>query len=236
MKTSKHTFFCNNLNDYQLPNDESHHAISVLRLKSGNLINISDGQGNYALAEIVIADKKQVTYKILEEFQQPKPKIHIHIAIAPTKSNDRIAFFLEKATEIGISEITPIITANSERKKINVERWEKILISASKQSNNHHFPILNGLTKLSDFIKNQQRKDTHYFIAHCEEDKIRTELKNELINYKNNCILIGPEGDFNQEEINLAIANNFKPVSLGNTRLRTETAGIVACHTLNLIT
>ncbi|MFD1552636.1 16S rRNA (uracil(1498)-N(3))-methyltransferase [Putridiphycobacter roseus] len=235
MKTSKHTFFCNNLNDLNLPPDESHHAVGVLRLKSGNHINVTDGKGNFALVKIIEPSKKNLTFEIVEKFQQAKPTTNIHIAIAPTKSNDRIEFFLEKATEIGITEITPILSANSERKKINTERWEKILIAASKQSNNHHFPILNELTKLHDFIKENNSENTQYYIAHCEADKPRTELKDEQITQKNNCILIGPEGDFNLEEINLAITNKFKPVSLGKTRLRTETAGIVACHILNLI-
>ena len=151
----------------------------------------------------------------------------LHIAIAPTKSSDRFEFFLEKATEIGISEITPILTKNSERKKLNIVRCQKIVESAMKQSQRLFLPKLNDLTPLSAFL--QQSNSSHLkLIAHCEEDD-KTELKDLVLKGKDVCILIGPEGDFNPNEIEDALAIDFKPVSLGEKRLRTETAGIYVC-------
>jgi len=236
LKTSKHTFFCENLDSFELPPSEAHHANSVLRLKPMDCIKIINGKGDLVIAEIKSISKKSLQFSVIEKRHQAKPNHHIHIAIAPTKSNDRIEFFLEKCTEIGISEITPILSKNSERKQIKIERWNKIITSAAKQSNNLNFPIINEMVLFNQFIDHSKNKDYSYFIAHCEDDQNKIELKDEKILTKKSCILIGPEGDFNMEEINLAKLNNFKPVSLGESRLRTETAGIIACHTLNLIT
>jgi len=153
----------------------------------------------------------------------------LHLAVAPTKMNERYEWFLEKATEIGIQEITPIICEHSERKVIKTDRFQKILESAMKQSLHYYLPKLNEPIAFKDFIKKEF--DGQKFIAHCEETDKKS-LKNELENGKDVTILIGPEGDFSVKEIQLAIENSFIPVSLGNTRLRTETAAIVACHSV----
>ena len=234
MKTTKHTFYCQSISNLQLTEEESHHAVRVLRLKLDDFITLIDGKGTSAIGQISELNKKSVHYKIIEsQFIEPiNPEIHI--AIAPTKSNDRFEFFLEKVTELGISSITPIQCSNSERKTIKLDRFEKIVMSAVKQSGNLYLPKVNDLTKFSDFVT-VQNKDTDYFIAHCEDDSLKNELKDLLQKSKKVCILIGPEGDFTNEEIILAKTNNFKAVSLGQTRLRTETAGIIACHTVRLI-
>ncbi|MFK8037589.1 MAG: 16S rRNA (uracil(1498)-N(3))-methyltransferase [Crocinitomicaceae bacterium] len=233
MKISKHLFFCNNIDNLTLSKEESHHATRVLRLKSENVIKLMDGKGTIADAIITEISKNEVTFKVTSKTHHPEPNHKLHIAIAPTKSNDRIEFFLEKCTEIGISEITPIICKNSERKNINFQRWQKIITSAAKQSQAPFYPKLNQTKSLEKFLK--FNNFGALFIAHCEESSEKLELKNHLNNQKEICILIGPEGDFTKEEINFAIENNYTPVSLGKTRLRTETAGIVACHTVNLI-
>ncbi len=234
MKTSKHTFFCEHIDGLKLSKEEAHHALKVLRLSKGQPINVTDGKGILVNAEIEEINKQGLTFSIIKRTQQPSPSKNIHIAIAPTKSNERIEFFIEKAVEIGISEITPILSSNSERKVIKPERWQKIIVSAAKQSGNLHFPKLNDMVSFSSFIGQSHKNESAHFIAHCDEDDDKYLLINSIGDSKNICILIGPEGDFTSEEINLAKENNFKPVSLGKTRLRTETAGIVACHTVNL--
>ena len=150
-------------------------------------------------------------------------------AVAPTKMNERYEWFLEKATEIGIQEITPIICEHSERKVIKTDRFQKIIESAMKQSLHYYLPKLNEPISLKELLKKEI--DGQKFIAHCEETD-KESLKNELKPNEDVTILIGPEGDFSVKEIQLAIENNFIPVSLGNTRLRTETASIVACHSV----
>lgn len=233
MKMSKHLFFCDNIDTHVLSKEESHHATRVLRLKNGDAIQLMDGKGTIAEGVITEINKKEVSYKINSKTNYPAPKYQLHIAIAPTKSNDRIEFFLEKCIEIGIHEITPIICKNSERKNINTERWLKIMTSAAKQSQTPFFPTLNTVKTFEKFIDSNLSQSL--FIAHCETSSEKTELKNHLVNQKEICILIGPEGDFTKEEINFAIEKDYIPVSLGNTRLRTETAGIVACHTVSLV-
>jgi 16S rRNA (uracil1498-N3)-methyltransferase len=151
------------------------------------------------------------------------------LAVAPTKMNERFEWFLEKATEIGIHEITPIICEHSERKAIKTDRFQKIIESAMKQSLHYYLPKLNEPLPFKDFLKTQN--SGQLFIAHCEETSKKS-LKSELKPNENITILIGPEGDFSVKEIQLAIENNFIPVSLGNTRLRTETAAVVACHSV----
>ncbi|HIP35667.1 MAG TPA: 16S rRNA (uracil(1498)-N(3))-methyltransferase [Crocinitomix sp.] len=234
MKTIKHTFFCKDLSNLYLSEEESHHAYRVLRLKQGQQITIINGKGTLAIAEIIGLTKKQLQFKVVKSNFKKEVEPKIHIAIAPTKSIDRFEFFLEKATELGVSEITPLICKNSERKIIKQERLEKIILSAVKQSGNLYLPKVNQLIKFKEFIQRKNKNDECY-IAHCENDSNKIQLKNNLINQKNICILIGPEGDFTKEEIILAKQNKFKPVALGHTRLRTETAGIIACHTVKLI-
>ena len=209
--------------------EESKHCVKVLRKQEGDLIHLIDGQGNFYEVSISLASPKKVLFEIVKTWQELPLSYSLHIAIAPTKNNDRFEWFLEKATEIGIDEITPIICDHSERKVIKHERMQKIILSASKQSLKAKLPILNTTITLKAFLSKKQDDDC--FIAHCKnQDKINL----QSIVTENSLILIGPEGDFSENEIDYALSNNFKPVSLGNSRLRTETAGIVACNTIAL--
>jgi len=211
--------------------EESKHATKVLRKKEGDILNFTDGKGAFYKAEITIADSRKCRLKVVStEKKEKQHNYHLHIAIAPTKNMDRFEWFLEKATEIGIDEITPIICSRSERKVIKTERCNRILLSAMKQSLKFHVPKLNEAISLNDFIK-QDYKGTKY-IAHCEDGE-KKELKT-VNKTEKTLILIGPEGDFTQKEIDLVLQNKFKEVSLGTSRLRTETAGIVAAHTINI--
>jgi 16S rRNA (uracil1498-N3)-methyltransferase len=212
--------------------EESKHATKVLRKKEGDILNFTDGKGGFYKAEITIADGRKCRLEIVSTDQKPKQhNYHLHIAIAPTKNMDRYEWFLEKATEIGIDEITPIICSHSERKIIKTERCNRILHSAMKQSLKFHLPKLNEAISLKDFLK--QDFEGGKYIAHCE-DGVKTELRKEEKANKTT-VLIGPEGDFSPTEIELALQNQFKAVSLGKSRLRTETAGLVAVHTINLV-
>jgi len=214
-----------------LTTEESKHAIKVLRKKEGDIINFTDGKGNLFLTEITFADSRKTSVRIVDSEQKPKQhNYYLHIAIAPTKNIDRFEWFLEKATEIGIDEITPIICSHSERKVIKTDRCNKILLSAMKQSLKFHLPTLNETVVLNDFLK--QNFNGNKYIAHCKESE-KTTLKN-MPKTESIIILIGPEGDFSPTEIEMALENQFKAVSLGTSRLRTETAGIIAVHTVNL--
>ena len=212
---------------------ESRHIVRVLRKREGDLLHITNGKGFLFNVKIVVANEKKCLVELvkLEKKEQPF-SYYLHIAIAPTKNNQRLEWFLEKATEIGISEITPIICENSERKIVKNERMEKVLISAMKQSNRFHLPILNEATTFKNFIN--KKIEGNLFIAHCEETK-KESLKKTLIEVKKLTLLIGPEGDFSTNEIDFALKNNYKAVTLGNSRLRTETAGIVAVHSVAFI-
>lgn len=219
--------------DYRMNETESKHAVRVLRLSNGDMIQLVDGKGNFYEATIVDAHPKRCQLKITSKIPEYNKRGHyLHLAVAPTKNIDRFEWFLEKATEIGIDEITPLLCEHSERKIIKQERLEKVIISAMKQSIKAYLPKLNPLTSLQELFLTSSpfRK----FIAHCYE-RDKRELKNEVEGSNSNLIVIGPEGDFSEKEVNLALENGFTPVSLGNSRLRTETAGVVACHTVNLI-
>jgi len=222
-------------NDTQFTFDktESRHIIRVLRKKEDDTLFITNGQGYLFTSKISIANDKRCTVIIAkaELFEAPLT-YKLHIVIAPTKNNQRLEWFLEKATEIGVSKITPIICDNSERKIIKKERLEKVLISAMKQSKRYYLPILNEAIPFKKFIVKEQ--NGLKFIAHCEETDKKT-LKKQLEKQKEVTILIGPEGDFSLNEISLALANNYQAVSLGASRLRTETAGIVAAHSVAFI-
>ena len=211
--------------------EESKHITRVLRKKSGDQLQITNGNGNLFNAKIS-DDNPNKCEALIENFHFfEKSNFYTHIAIAPTKNNDRLEWFLEKATEIGINEITPIICKNSERKTIKSERLTKIMISAMKQSVDYYLPIFNNAINFSDFI--QKPSNCKKFIAHCEDSKKLSFF--EMIGKKESIlILIGPEGDFDSSEIEMAKENGFKPVTLGNKRLRTETAAIVATHTISL--
>jgi 16S rRNA (uracil1498-N3)-methyltransferase len=215
-----------------LDETESKHAARVLRLQNGSRVQVVDGTGGFYEAEINDANPKKCRLSIINStLELGKRDFHLHIAIAPTKNIDRFEWFLEKATEIGIDEITPLLTSRSERKTVNTERLGKILVSAMKQSLKAYLPKLNKLTKIKELIVSN-KTETKY-IAYCNEIQ-KINLKDLATKGKDTLILIGPEGDFSPDEIQLAIENGFKVVSLGAARLRTETAGIVACHIVNL--
>lgn len=213
----------------QFSKEESKHIIKVLRKSHGDTLYITNGKGVLFTSEIISADQKNCTSKIISYEIQPKRGYNLHLAVAPTKMNDRYEWFLEKATEIGIDSITPIFCDNSERRVIKAERFEKIALSAMKQSLNCYLPKLHEAINFKGFIA--QNHEGALFIAHCEETS-RKSLKHELSANTDITILIGPEGDFSSKEIELAIQSNFMPVTLGDTRLRTETAAIVACHSV----
>ncbi len=216
-----------------LPEGESQHCVKVLRLNVGEIINITDGKGKLFKAEITNPHSKHCEINILESKEFPSTwGCHIEIAIAPTKNIDRIEWFTEKCVEMGIDTITPINCRYSERKEIKADRIEKVIVSAMKQSLKFTKPSLSPMVKFKDFVK--QPFDGDKFIAHCHEEK--KVLLRDAYKKGNNClILIGPEGDFSEEEVSLAIENGFKPISLGESRLRTETAGMVACSTIQII-
>ncbi|MFI2742322.1 16S rRNA (uracil(1498)-N(3))-methyltransferase [Zhouia sp. PK063] len=217
---------------FNFDKEESRHITKVLRKKIGDILHITNGKGSLFTAEIVNDNSKQCTIKIIKHESYVKKNYYIHLAVAPTKMNDRYEWFLEKATEIGIDEVTPIICDHSERKVVKIDRFEKILQSAMKQSLQTFLPQLNEPISFKDFIA--QHFDGQKFIAHCEETE-RFNLKTKVLANQHVTILIGPEGDFSTEEISLAKKYHFDPVIMGNTRLRTETAAIVACHTIALL-
>jgi len=210
---------------------ESRHIIKVLRKKEGDLLSISNGKGLLFLAEITFANEKHCIATIINYENKPKPwNYYLHVAIAPTKNIDRLEWFLEKATEIGIDEITPLLCEHSERKIIKKERLQKIVRAAAKQSLKYNIPKLNNLLPFKEFLK--EPKEGQLFVGYCGNDFEKKSLKNCIITKNKITILIGPEGDFSPKEIELAIANKFIAVTMGNSRLRTETAGLVAVHSV----
>lgn len=212
--------------------EESRHIVKVLRKKEGDIIHITNGLGYLFTSEVIFASEKKCEVTISnEQFHEPAP-YSLHLAVAPTKMNDRYEWFLEKATEIGVSEITPIICEHSERINFKADRFEKILQTAMKQSLQFYLPKLNEPVAFNSFVAAHQ--EGQLFIAHCEETQKRL-LKNAIEHKKEVTILIGPEGDFSTKEITLALQQNYIPVSLGNTRLRTETAAIVAAHSVAFV-
>ncbi len=214
-----------------LNEEESKHCVRVLRLKSGDRVSLTDGKGNLSEAIIQSADSKNLSLQIINTINEyQKRNYRLHIAMAPTKNIDRFEWFLEKATEIGIDEISPIVTDHSERRKIRTDRLDKIIVAAMKQSVKAYKPILNPIISFNDFMK-KHHNETELFIAHCHE-KEKLDLKNSYHPGKHTIVMVGPEGDFSGHEIKRALNTNFKPVTMGASRLRTETAGIVICHTI----
>ncbi|WP_347218806.1 RsmE family RNA methyltransferase [Chryseobacterium sp.] len=203
--------------------EEQQHIVKVLRMKEGEDIHITDGTGTLASGKLFIEGKKAgiEVSEIKNNLPNFNPKLHI--AIAPTKNIDRIEFFVEKAVEMGISEISIIATEKTERKNINIDKIRKQAIAASKQSLRFHFPIINDTVKLTDFLKGINPEST--FVAHCHENLERMELKS-IPAMEEITFLIGPEGDFSEKEIEFLAEHKIKAVSLGNQRLRTETAGL----------
>jgi len=229
-------FFGQIFPDLIIDSDEQQHITKVLRMREGEEIFVTDGNGNLAKGNIIFEGKK-VSLNVSETKENlPDFSPKLHIAIAPTKNIDRIEFFVEKAVEMGISEISFILTEKTERRNISIEKLRKQAVSASKQSLRFHFPKVNDLTKFSDFMKGLDSENT--FVAHCNESLERINLnalrepqRDKTINHQPSAInqitfLIGPEGDFSDREIQLLAEKGIKSVSLGNQRLRTETAGI----------
>ena len=214
---------------FSFDKEESRHIIKVLRKKDSDILQVTNGLGLLFETQITLASDNKCIVQVLSIKKKPESKFHLHLAVAPTKMNDRFEWFLEKATEIGIQEITPVICDRSERKVINLDRFEKIILSAMKQSNETFLPKLNEAISFKEFI--QQKNKGLQLIAHCEETDKKS-LKEILKPNESVTMLIGPEGDFSEKEIALALENNFQPVTLGNTRLRTETAAVIACHSV----
>lgn len=214
--------------------EESRHIVRVLRKKEGDTLHITNGGSFLFFVEITIASDKKCLAKVIKyEKKTNNRDYYLHVAIAPTKNNDRLEWFLEKATEIGIDEITPIICDNSERKIVKLERLSKIIQSAMKQSLQFTLPKLNAPIKFSEFIK--QNFAEEIFIAHCEDNIEKKTLKNIATKNSKYTILIGPEGDFSSKEIEKSLAVNFTPISLGANRLRTETAGLSVVQNIAFI-
>ncbi|MBN2778250.1 MAG: 16S rRNA (uracil(1498)-N(3))-methyltransferase [Bacteroidales bacterium] len=222
--------------DFHFLNEqESKHCSKVLRLGNGDEIYLTDGNGNLFRTEIIEIHQKKTVLKILETIPDyGKREYSIHIAIAPTKNSDRTEWFIEKSTEIGIDIITPIICKNSERKVIKSDRLNRVAESAMKQSYKSYHPVIDEQINFDKFIM-QDFGEAQKFIAHCEEHNDKIYLGNLLKKEGSYLILIGPEGDFNADEIQMAKDAGFIPVSLGSSRLRTETAGVVACDIVSVI-
>ena len=213
---------------YTFSREESKHIIRVLRKQIGDTIYITNGKGFLFNSSVVDQNPNKCSVAIDHKTYHTPPSYKLHMAVAPTKGNDRFEWFLEKATEIGISEITPLLCEHSERKNIKWDRYNKILQSALKQSLQYHLPKLNPLTSFKDFLSKMDGISSLKCIAHCEEGK-KTPLHMSLSKENEILILIGPEGDFSKNEIQDAISQGFKAITLGETRLRTETAAIWAC-------
>ncbi|QEK52686.1 16S rRNA (uracil(1498)-N(3))-methyltransferase [Pedobacter aquae] len=218
---------------YTLSEEESKHCSRVLRLQKKNLVHLVDGKGGLFVAEILDDHPKRTVLQVLDtQLEYQKRNHHLHIAIAPTKNMDRLEWFLEKATEIGIDEITPIICERSERKEVKTERLEKVVVAAMKQSLKAYIPKINEPITIQKLIA--KADDGFKYIAHClPQDK--QEIKDSFKEHQSYTILIGPEGDFSEIEINNALQSGFLPITLGNSRLRTETAALQACFEINYL-
>lgn len=235
MKEARYFFVPDAAHQTELPPEEAMHALRVLRLKSDDEIFLMDGVGNYYRAQVTIAATHHCYYEILEQMpQEPQWKGHVHLAIAPTKMMERIEWLTEKATEIGVDEISFLNCKFSERRLVKIPRLEKIVISAVKQSHKAWKPRLNEMVSLKDFIR--QHQSEHVYIAHCYDEIPRTYLFDELrkIGSEDATVLIGPEGDFSLDEVKEAIDSGYTSVHLGASRLRTETAGLSAIMMMQL--
>ncbi len=233
-------------NNFVLDEVESRHCIQVLRRSIGDTLQIVDGVGGMYRAVITNPHPKKCAFSIEESLVYPTKPYQIHIAIAPTKNINRFEWFLEKTTEIGITQITPLLTQRSERKKLRADRLQKILITAMKQSAKAYLPQLNALIPFKKFISQKSNEllpsinssdessgELFKGIAYLNDNNLP--LSKVYTKGRNALILIGPEGDFSPEETNFALQHGFEGVGLGDSRLRTETAGIVACHTVHLV-
>lgn len=237
MKETRFFYVPNAGQENEMPTEEALHALRVLRIKSGDEINLMDGVGNFYRAEVTLAATKRCLYEVKEVLpQQPEWHGHVHLAIAPTKVMDRIEWMAEKATEIGFDELSFLNCKFSERKTMRTVRLDKIVISAVKQSHKAWKPIVNQMVSFKEFIA-QPRKGRK-FICHCYEEfekvDLMTELQKPFDEDADVTVLVGPEGDFSVDEVKLAIANGYESASLGTSRLRTETAGLMSVAMANL--
>ena len=236
MKEARYFYVPNAANQNELPVDEAMHALRVLRLKGGDEMFLMDGIGNYYRAQVTIAATHHCYYEILEQLpQEPQWKGRVQLGIAPTKMLDRIEWMMEKATEVGVDEVSFLNCQFSERRLIKTTRLEKIVVSAVKQSHKAWKPVLNEMVSFKTFI-NQPREGRKY-IAHCYEEVPRTYLFDELRKTSDSedvTVLIGPEGDFSIEEVKMAMEAGWQSVHLGKSRLRTETAGLSAVMMMQL--
>lgn len=219
---------------YILNEEESKHCVRVLRLSVGEVIYLVDGVGGFYTAEITSDNPKKVMLKILNVVTEFAKRNHyLHIAVAPTKNIDRLEWFLEKATELGIDEVTPIITDRSERRVVKEDRLNKVITSAVKQSIKAYHPKMNDAISFDSFLK--QPFDGDKLIAHCIDNEEKKYISDLVIPFQKYLILIGPEGDFTPNEVEQALNKDFKPLTLGNNRLRTETAALAACFEINYL-
>ena len=235
-------FYVPNANSVnELPEEEAQHAVRVLRMEMGDEMMLMDGEGTFYRAVVTEATKKRCLYRIEETLPQERQwNPHLHLAMAPTKNMDRTEWFAEKATEIGFDELTFLKCRWSERTVIKTERIEKILVSAMKQSHKAWKPVLNEMTDFKAFLQEikKREKPMQKFICHCYEEEGLGEkvmLKDAIKSGEDVLVMVGPEGDFSIEEVKMAEAQGFQSVSLGKSRLRTETAALVAVHIMNLI-
>ncbi|WP_293787540.1 16S rRNA (uracil(1498)-N(3))-methyltransferase [uncultured Pedobacter sp.] len=221
-------------NTYTLNEEESKHCVRVLRLTIGAVVNLVDGKGGFYTAEITSDNPKKVSLSVLNiETEFHKRNHYLHIAVAPTKNIDRIEWFLEKATELGIDEITPIITDRSERRIVKEDRLNKVITSAVKQSIKAYHPKLNDAIAFETFLK--EPFDGNRLIAHCIDNGEKQYISKLVAPHQKYLILIGPEGDFTPNEVNLALNKGFKALTLGDNRLRTETAALSVCFEINYL-
>ncbi len=217
-----------------LNEETSRHVVQVLRMENGEQLQLTDGKGILATATITDNNRKRCQVAIIQTSSITAPTANVTIAISPVKNNSRFEWFLEKATEIGVNTIIPIICSRTEKQHFKFDRMQSILISAMLQSQQAWLPELHQPIKFKDAVLKASQEQK--FIAHCEDENNKVQLTSALANHSSSkLILIGPEGDFTKDEIELALANSFKPVALGDTRLRTETAGIVAATLLRLV-
>jgi 16S rRNA (uracil1498-N3)-methyltransferase len=234
MQLFYHPDLSENSKEVIFPKDESKHIARVLRKNAGDELSITNGKGFLFVVELTHSDPKKCMATIIRSKRMDDLPYYLHLAVAPTKMNDRYEWFLEKATEIGISEITPLICEHNERKVINHDRFVKKLQSAMKQSLKAFLPKLNPATPFNEFIGMTSDFKGDRFIAHCQETD-RSSLKENIQPKRSVILLIGPEGDFSDEEISWANRSGYLSVELGKSRLRTETAAIVACHSVSFI-
>jgi 16S rRNA (uracil1498-N3)-methyltransferase len=221
-------------NTYTLNEEESKHCVRVLRLAVGSIVNLVDGRGGFYTAEITSDNPKKVSLSILKvETEFHKRNHYLHIAVAPTKNIDRMEWFLEKATELGIDEITPIITDRSERRVVKEDRLNKVITSAVKQSIKAYHPKLNDAVSFDTFLK--EAFEGEKLIAHCIDNGEKQYISSLVTPHQKYLILIGPEGDFTPDEVNLALNKGFKALTLGDNRLRTETAALSVCFEINYL-